>query len=224
MISFISYYASYPLKKFEIHNLRKRCVDKKAIVLSYDDGPCSRMTTHVLDILQEHEVHANFFVVGNCVQKQPELLKRVQISGHEIGSHSMNHLHALEVGSQSVTTDFTAGVNALAPYGIVNTMYRPPYGKLLWSTRRACTKAKSPIAWWTIDSGDSGKHIPTPQQVIRRIQAAGGGVVLMHDLDRTGDFSRQRENHTIETTRAIIEFAANEDYSITTMSSVLGFQ
>ena len=101
-------------------------------------------------------------------------------------------------------------------------MFRPPYGKLLWGTRQACAATKSPIAWWTIDSGDSGKHIPTPESIIHQIQNAGGGVVLMHDLDRTGELSREREHHTIETTQAIIQFAADNDYSIMTMSKVLG--
>ena len=224
MISSLSYYASYPLKRLEIRKLRKCCVEKKAIVLSYDDGPCLRMTNDLLDILEENKVRANFFLVGKCVQSHPELLKRIQSLGHEIGSHSMNHLHALKVGSESVTKDFTAGADILASYGIEHAMFRPPYGKLLWGTRQACAAAKSPIAWWTIDSGDSGKHIPTPKHIIHQIQNAGGGVVLMHDLDRTGERSREREDHTIETTRAIIKFAADNDYSIMTMSKVLGLQ
>ena len=222
MMHSLIHHALYPLKRFEIRSLRQRCTKKRAIVLTYDDGPCPRMTSEVLGVLDDSGAHATFFVVGNCVDTHPDVLRRIQNAGHEIGSHSMKHLHALKVDSKLILDDFKSGIANLSSHGVSPQIFRPPYGKLLWNTRRACDAAKCRIGWWTLDSGDSAKHIPTSAYVVDQIKRAGGGVVLMHDLDRTGQQAELRESHTIETTRALLKLAADEDYTIMTMGDLLG--
>lgn len=68
--------------------------DKKAY-LTFDDGPTSKATSKILDILKEENVIATFFVVGKHVKEHPELVKREYEEGHYIANHGYNHNNKL---------------------------------------------------------------------------------------------------------------------------------
>ncbi len=63
---------------------------EKVVYLTFDDGP-SLVTSSVLNVLDEYNVKATFFVVGKCVQAHPNILKQIYNSGHSIGLHSYCH-------------------------------------------------------------------------------------------------------------------------------------
>ncbi len=62
----------------------------KEIYLTFDDGP-STVTCEILSVLDTYGVKATFFVVGKCVEKNPQTLKEIYASGHGIGIHSYSH-------------------------------------------------------------------------------------------------------------------------------------
>lgn len=68
--------------------------DKKAY-LTFDDGPTSKCTEKILDILKEEEVKATFFVVGKHVKEYPDIVKREYEEGHYIANHGYNHNNKL---------------------------------------------------------------------------------------------------------------------------------
>ncbi len=68
--------------------------DKKAY-LTFDDGPTSKCTEKILDILKEENVKATFFVVGKHVKEYPEIVKREYEEGHYIANHGYNHNNKL---------------------------------------------------------------------------------------------------------------------------------
>jgi peptidoglycan/xylan/chitin deacetylase (PgdA/CDA1 family) len=65
----------------------------KVVYLTFDDGPAPENTPAVLDILKQNGIKATFFVVGNQVEKYPEILRRIYQEGHAIGNHSYNHVY-----------------------------------------------------------------------------------------------------------------------------------
>lgn len=65
----------------------------KVVYLTFDDGPEPENTPAVLDILQQNGIKATFFVVGNQIEKYPEILRRIYQEGHAIGNHSYNHVY-----------------------------------------------------------------------------------------------------------------------------------
>ncbi len=71
-------------------------------------------------------------------------------------------------------------------------MFRPPYGKITLPTYWSLRRRNAPVWWWTIDSGDTRKVLPNPQQIADKLRKEGGGIVLMHDLDRTQERNRLR--------------------------------
>lgn len=69
--------------------------DEKKAYLTFDDGPTTKATGKILDILKEENVKATFFVVGKHVKEYPELVKREYEEGHYIANHGYNHNNKL---------------------------------------------------------------------------------------------------------------------------------
>ncbi|MCI6190537.1 MAG: polysaccharide deacetylase family protein, partial [Clostridium sp.] len=67
------------------------CEGEKVIYLTFDDGPGGKVTKDVLDILKSENVPATFFLIGNQIKGQEDLVKRIDEEGHSIGLHSMSH-------------------------------------------------------------------------------------------------------------------------------------
>lgn len=79
----------------------------KKMYLTFDDGPSAENTMKVLDILKEKNVKATFFVVGENVEKNPEVAKRIVEEGHTIGIHCYNHSYDIVYESvESYLADF----------------------------------------------------------------------------------------------------------------------
>ena len=67
------------------------CEDEKIIYLTFDDGPGGKITKDTLDILKSENVKATFFLIGEQIKGQEDLVKRILEEGHSIGLHSMDH-------------------------------------------------------------------------------------------------------------------------------------
>ena len=65
--------------------------NKKIIYLTFDDGPSSKVTNNVLDILKENKVKATFFLIGNQIKGREAVVKRIYNEGNSIGLHSYTH-------------------------------------------------------------------------------------------------------------------------------------
>ena len=57
------------------------------VALSFDDGPHPIFTPKVLDILQQHNAHATFFLIGERALRHPDLVARIKAEGHEVANH-----------------------------------------------------------------------------------------------------------------------------------------
>lgn len=69
--------------------------NEKKAYLTFDDGPTTKATGKILDILKEEQVKATFFVVGKHVKEHPELVKREYDEGHYIANHGYSHNNKL---------------------------------------------------------------------------------------------------------------------------------
>jgi len=65
---------------------------EKVIYVTFDDGPVPEVTPRVLDMLDEYNLKATFFCVGENVEKYPELYNDILRRGHKTGNHTYNHL------------------------------------------------------------------------------------------------------------------------------------
>src|SRR5207244_6203350 len=101
------------------------------VVITFDDGPPSPTTNHILDTLAQECVKATFFMVGRMARTYPHLVKRVYAEGHTIGSHSQNHPFSFarmtaDQASREIEDGFASIRTALGEPNGVTRVFRIP--------------------------------------------------------------------------------------------------
>lgn len=104
----------------------------KTMYLTFDDGPFRENTSQVLDVLKERNIKATFFVIGEYVEKNPEVAKRIVEEGHSIGIHCYNHDYKrLYASVDSFIEDFEkAHQIVLEVTGVDAKIFRFPGGSI----------------------------------------------------------------------------------------------
>jgi len=215
------YALPFAARRASERRLRERCARKRMLVLTFDDGPAPNLTPQLLDLLQQRDAHATFFVLGRRAERVPELLDRIAAEGHEIGSHSQTHLNAWKSTPLRVCRDVEASYRALSRWIPSDAVFRPPYGKLTldlwWNARRHGRR----LGWWTDVSGDTHSPLPETAPLLDTLRTRGGGVVLLHDFDRETDDTAARAAFVLSLTGALLDLAAAEGWTVGTLSELL---
>ncbi|MCD7835526.1 MAG: N-acetylmuramoyl-L-alanine amidase [Lachnospiraceae bacterium] len=104
----------------------------KTMYLTFDDGPSEENTNRVLDILDEHNIKATFFLVGENVEKYPETAKRIAQEGHSIGIHCYSHnYNSLYESTESYIEDFEKAREVIYEItGVESNIFRFPGGSI----------------------------------------------------------------------------------------------
>lgn len=199
--------------------VRKHASARRLLALTFDDGPSVTATPELLDLLKSYQARATFFMLGKHAQEHPDIVDRVIREGHEVGCHSDQHLNAWKVTPWRAIKDIERGYEHLAPWIPRNAPFRPPYGKITLPTQRAVLRRGAPIWWWTIDSYDTLKVLPSPVDVAESLREAGGGIVLLHDGSLTPR-SNERRAFTLAATAALLDCAKREGISSSTLGNL----
>ncbi len=166
----------------------------KTMYLTFDDGPSEENTEAVLDILKEHNIKATFFLVGENVEKHPEMAKRIAEEGHTIGIHCYNHAYdRLYQSVDSYVEDFekawnvvyeTTGVEAKFfrfPGGSINAYNKKVYKDII----EEMTDRGYIYFDWNASLEDATKH-NEPERLIKNAKESTLGrrkvVMLAHDV------------------------------------------
>jgi peptidoglycan-N-acetylglucosamine deacetylase len=196
--------------------LRRKLGRDRALFLTYDDGPSRGVTPSLLDLLQSGGARATFFMLGRSAQQYPEIADRVTREGHDVGCHSDQHLNAWKVTPWRAMADIDAGYDRLGSWVGRDGMFRPPYGKMTALTYWAVRNRGAKVWWWTIDSGDTGKTLTSPGKVADAVVKQGGGIILLHDIDR----SKERDEFVLQTTATLLEAAGKNSIKIKRLSEL----
>jgi peptidoglycan-N-acetylglucosamine deacetylase len=170
------------------------------VAITFDDGPHPEGTPAILEILAAHQACATFFVIGEQVQRRPELLRRMLDEGHAIALHGHRHRLQLRLGAGELRDDLERGLAAIEDAaGVTPQRHRPPYG--IYSSaglRLARERALAPLLWATW--GKDWRRLTTPDRIARRAldELQAGDVILLHDAD----FYSARRSHE-RTARAL---------------------
>ena len=204
-------------RRFAARRLAAACASRRLVVLTYDDGPGAAATPALLDLLAAHGAKASFFVLGHKADAHAAILDRAVRDGHEIGAHSHAQLHPWRSLPWASAADVGAGFRSLSRWVPSNGLFRPPYGKLTPFNWAAAKVRGAPFAWWTFDTGDTWERLPEMDDVLSRLRAAKGGVVLLHDFDR----DETRSRWALEMTRRILEMAKSDGLRVVTLGELL---
>lgn len=221
------YLLPYAIRKLAEIRLARRCRGMKAIVLSYDDGPAPGLTPRLLDMLRGR-AQATFFILGNRAAENHDMVPRLLADGHEVGSHSQDHVNAWKAGPGRALRDVARGIETVRDLGGDGTLFRPPHGKMTLATFVDSLRRGQRLGWWTIDTKDTkedGGGRKSPDQVLAEIAAQGGGVVLMHDFDRVDGPAGETDSHAdyvLNLTGRILEFADTQGYRLVRLGDVTG--
>ena len=101
----------------------------KLVALSFDDGPNTTTTVHMLDVLKKHQVKASFFVIGkNITPKSAKIMVRAHKEGHDIENHSLTHSPMSQLSADSIRKEVWATSALVKRYvGKSPVYFRPPY-------------------------------------------------------------------------------------------------
>ncbi|MEU2426820.1 polysaccharide deacetylase family protein [Streptomyces sp. NPDC007851] len=168
----------------------------RQMMLTFDDGPNPNYTPHILDTLAKYDVRAMFFLCGECVVENRELVARMAEEGHVVGNHTWTHPLLTTLDRGEIRDEMESTSDAIEDtYGERPQWFRAPYGA--WNKAAFQLGAKmgmEPMAW-TVDSTDW--TTPGTRTIVDIIEsgAAPGVVVLSHDAggDRSQSVSALRQ-------------------------------
>lgn len=159
---------------------------KKVIAITFDDGPHPQNTPRLLDMLKERGVKATFFVVGNMVKYNPQMLRRMIAEGHEIGNHTVTHGTLSRMNDAGLKSELTrAHQQILAATGVPPRCMRPPGGAIKKAQKQLMLREFGyPTILWSCDPKDWQR--PGVDVVAQRLidGAYPGGILLAHDLHK----------------------------------------
>ena len=159
--------------------------DGTTIYLTFDDGPIPEITEWVLKELKKYHVKATFFCIGDNIDKNPEIFKKVISDGHSIGNHTFNHLNGWKTASDVFienTKLCEESIQKNSCYKLRSTIFRPPYGKIKASQSIKIRKLGYKIIMWDILSADFDPTISQEQcleNVLSNLRP--GSIIVFHD-------------------------------------------
>jgi chitin deacetylase len=189
--------------------------NSRLLALTYDDGPHSKNTPALLDVLSKHSVQATFFLVGGCVARRPGIARDVAEAGHVIGNHTYHHSRLMYCSPARVRHELDECAAILADtIGEYSRLWRPPYGGRLPHVMMAAARMKLTAVMWSVNARDWATY--TASEIEERVSKdiRGGDVVLMHDGggDRT---------HTVEATDRLIRKFKAQGYRFVTVPEMM---
>ena len=158
----------------------KKCIwnipNSDEVFLTFDDGPDPQITPWVINFLEQENIKATFFCVGNNIKKEPEIFKLLKEKGHSIGHHSMNHENGFK-------TKFKAYVNSVSESKKISnsSLFRPPYGKIKPRQLKEVTRENKVIMWSWL-SYDFSKKVPI-RSILNNANKTikKGDILVFHD-------------------------------------------
>ncbi len=169
------------------------------VYLTFDDGP-SAVTAEILEVLEEYQVPATFFVIGKSAEEHPELLQQIHQAGHRIGVHAYTHDYSLLYSSEAAFWDEAEACAEIIesvtgetptllrfPGGSGNTVCRVASGDggLMQRLTQGCAGRGYVYHDWNVDPGDNLGYTldayTLAQRVVEGCRGKDSAVVLMHD-------------------------------------------
>lgn len=157
-----------------------------SIHLTFDDGPDPVATPLILRELTKLNIRATFFLLGQNVQKYPDLVHKIHNDGHQIGNHSYAHKRLLFKNKAFLRDEILRTMEILEKtIGTHSKYFRPPYGYFDWTTFKVLHELGLTCVLWDIDSKDYRLNSVT--DISHRIipSTKNGSILLFHDNNLT---------------------------------------
>lgn len=192
------------------------------VALTFDDGPDPRYTPEVLRILAQEDVPATFFLVGAHAARCPELVRRIQREGHEIGSHTYSHRNLFLLKPAAIAQEVERAEEVLVRLtGERPHLFRPPRGLCDANLRRILAERHYTTVLWSVSSRDWVEA--SPRLIARNVlgPVRGGDILLFHDSGAILASSGGDRRHMLQALPYIIQRLKAEGFRFVTVSQLL---
>ena len=179
----------------------------KYIALTFDDGPRRGTTSCLLDGLQERGASATFFLVGEEIEGNEDLVERMKAEGHQVGNHTWSHVRLGGTSFETVSQEVRMPEEALEELlGEKGYWLRPPYGLV-----DEGMEISVPMVKWSVDPRDWEKRntAQVTQAVLRDVRP--NSIILLHDIYPT----------SVEAALQIVDALEEEGYWFVTVEELL---
>ena len=165
--------------------------DQKVIYLTFDAGYENGSTETILDVLKKHDAPAAFFLVGNYIQKNGDLVRRMVDEGHIVGNHTMHHYDMSKLSDKAAFARELQELEAVFKEVTGKDLpkfYRPPQGIYSQENLQAAKALGYKTVFWSLAYADWDNNAqPTKEQAFDKLlpRIHNGAVVLLHSTSAT---------------------------------------
>jgi peptidoglycan/xylan/chitin deacetylase (PgdA/CDA1 family) len=179
-------------------------VDGGRVALTFDDGPSSPFTEQILDILRARGVPATFFVCGRNVERNPEILARIQAEGHTIGNHTYEHPFPYFHRRKFFESQIDRTQNAIEKVtGQRALIFRPPFGARWIGLYPVLRERGMRLINWSDTGYDWIESSDIVSETLKNLRP--GSIILLHDGRRADAPENVDRSRTVNALPAIID-------------------
>lgn len=198
--------------------IKRGTENRKIIALTFDDGPHPVYTEQILDILDEYDVKATFFVLGMLAENYPNIVKRQFEEGHEIGNHTYSHIDTKKASKEELLEEYRKTQDII--YSITRNkpkIFRPPYGSFDKKVLDMIQEDNSIVVLWSANQDSKDWKNPEVEKIVANTisNIENGDIILFHD------YVYYDKSHTVEALKEIIPELKNRGYEFVTLSQLL---
>lgn len=179
--------------------------NKKRVALTFDDGPHPKVTPDLLNVLEDDEVEATFFMLGKRVHYYPEVAQAVSQAGHEIGNHTWNHPRMSRLTSDEIDEQIEATQKAIGEaVGYKPTFIRLPFGEQMTNKQDL-----EPVGYSVrVEDEKNKKADEIAKEIVANVE--NGSVIMLSDLHPS----------VVKATDLIINRLKSQGYEFVTVSEL----
>ena len=164
--------------------------DEKILYLTFDAGYENGCTAQILDTLEAQGVPAAFFLVGDYMERNPDLVRRMVAEGHIVGNHTMNHPDMSGITGDAFQKEITALETLFRDITgqELPKFYRPPQGLYSQENLEAAQALGYKTVFWSLAYVDwNNDSQPTAEYAFSKLlpRTHNGAVVLLHSTSKT---------------------------------------
>lgn len=184
---------------------------RKMIALTFDDGPGIH-TARLLDLFQKYGGKGTFFVLGNLIDRRPEVLVRMRNEGHQIASHGWDHRQLTKLNRQNIKNQLMmTRAKIYDVTGVDPLIMRPPYGSCNDTVKAVGKELGISFVNWSVDTLDwKTKNVNSIYNEIVK-SSKNGSIILCHDIYGT----------TVDAMEKVIPMLIEEGYELVTIDELM---